>query len=106
MTAEGYVILTAKFHKEDDQWMGECVELGTAVQANTRLRAYNILREMVCLHLNALDEVGERTRYFKERGIKFYPRKPRTREFNVSTLCPIDGYVQPLLEKVHCVVGV
>jgi predicted RNase H-like HicB family nuclease len=65
-----YLLLTFSFEKEDDQWTACCEELGTATFADTLDQARTELEELVDLHLNALEEVGERERFFKEHGIK------------------------------------
>jgi predicted RNase H-like HicB family nuclease len=77
MPKQGYVILTCKFRKEGKQWVGLCEELGTSAFASTFEEVQERLKEAISLHLNTLERVGERARFFKENNIKLYAAKPR-----------------------------
>lgn len=72
MPAQGFVILTLAFRQDGRRWTGECLELGTATYARTLKQAQDELAELVTLHLNSLEDVGECERFFKEQGIRFY----------------------------------
>jgi hypothetical protein len=72
MPVEGFVILTMAFRQEGRRWTGECLELGTATYGRTLKQASDELHELVTLHLNALEDVGEGDRFFREHGIRFY----------------------------------
>src|SRR3989442_294007 len=72
MPAHGFVILTLAFRQDGRRWTGECLELGTATYGRTLKQVRNELAELVSLHLNALEDVGERDRFFREHGIRFY----------------------------------
>lgn len=72
MPAQGFVILTLAFRQDGRRWTGECLELGTATYARTLKQTQDELAEMVTLHLNSLEDVGECERFFKEHGIRFY----------------------------------
>lgn len=72
MPAEGFVILTMAFRQDGRRWTGECLELGTATYARTLNQVSDELHELVTLHLNALDDIGECDRFFQEHGIRFY----------------------------------
>jgi hypothetical protein len=72
MPADGFVILTMAFRQDGRRWTGECLELGTATYARTLKQASDELHELVTLHLNALDDVGECDRFFREHGIRYY----------------------------------
>lgn len=62
--------LTLLFHKETDGvWVGVCKELGTATQADSLEQVQRELIDLLQLHLNGLEEVGERERFFRENGI-------------------------------------
>jgi len=56
---------------------GECVELGTATHGANLQQTLHELKELVLLHLNEIEDVGERPRFFAEHGIKLYPAQPR-----------------------------
>lgn len=70
MATAGYVVLTFKFHKLGKRWTAQCEELGTATFGRSLYEAGKKLREAVLLHLNTLEEVGERERFFQEHGIE------------------------------------
>jgi predicted RNase H-like HicB family nuclease len=69
---KAFVILTLVFHEEDGAWVGVCQELSTSTYASTFEAARSELIELVELHLNELEDVGERARFFAEHNIKLY----------------------------------
>ncbi len=79
MGTDGFVILTLEFQKnvQEGVWEGHCRELGTATFAKTFDQVYEELKELVTLHLNGLEEIGERERFFKEHGIRLYKVEPK-----------------------------
>ena len=64
-----YVTLTFSFEQEESAWVGTCLELGTSTFADTLEECQAELEELVTDHLDVLEEVGERERFFKEWGI-------------------------------------
>ena len=72
-TTLGYVVLTLRVAQADDQWTAICEELGTATYADTMDEALSELRELVSLHLNGLEDFGERERFFAEHGLEIIP---------------------------------
>ena len=71
-------MLTVTFEKDEEgRWLGQCEELGTAIQAKTFEEANEILREAITSHLSALEQEGERERFFKKNRIKVLPAHPR-----------------------------
>lgn len=69
---ECFVILHVRYWEENNQWLGDCVELGTATFADAFEDVRRELREMIDLHLNTLEETGEREAFFKEHKIKVF----------------------------------
>jgi predicted RNase H-like HicB family nuclease len=67
-----FVVLTFRFEKEESEWLGECVELGTCTWASTLEEVQVELKDLVTLHLNVLERGGEREPFFLEHGIKLY----------------------------------
>ena len=67
------VALTLQFWREDGVWIGECVELGTATDAEALETLLNTLPELVTIHLNGLEDIGEREQVFREYGIMVTP---------------------------------
>lgn len=55
----------------------ECQELGTTAFGRNVTEAEKRLREAILLHLNTLEDVQERTQFFKAHGIRIYPRYPK-----------------------------
>jgi hypothetical protein len=72
MAGRSFVILTLEFRQSDKTWQGECLELGTATDGRSLNQVHNELCELVELHLNSLEAVGERERFFREHGIQLY----------------------------------
>jgi len=79
MTSAGYIIVTLQFWREGDQWVGLCPELGTSVCGDTIEDAEQALKNAIPLHLNTLEDVGERRRFFREHRIHLYRKKPAQR---------------------------
>lgn len=99
MEAEGYVVLTYQFQKEGKRWLARCEELGTAVFGRSLPEAERILSEATWLHLNTLEDVGERERFFKEHNIRFHTIKPR----HYVTVCiPLrqDIFIHPHVQRI------
>ena len=74
--AVGFVALTLEFRREGKVCVGVCRELGTSTYARTLPWVNEELREMVILHLNALEQEGECDHFFETHGIKFYTDRP------------------------------
>lgn len=68
----GFVVLRLEFHKDDGRWSGRCAELGTSTFADDFEQVQKELIELVELHLNGLDDIGERGRFFEENEIRIY----------------------------------
>lgn len=69
MSDRRYIVLTMIFEKEGDVWTGHCKELGTASFGDTIEEAEEILRDLIALHLNTLEDVGECDRFLKEHNV-------------------------------------
>jgi predicted RNase H-like HicB family nuclease len=99
-----YVVFTLKFKKEGRKWVALCEELGTSTFAPTLLEAQKRIQDAVTCHLNALEEVGERVRFFSENNIKMVYIKPR--EITATFNCPKDRdtfampYIYPMAEAL------
>ena len=75
--ADRLIILTIILRQEEGVWAAECKELGTATFGETFEEARENLKEAIEAHLNTLEDVGERERFFRENGIKVYKRIPK-----------------------------
>ncbi len=101
---KAYVILTLKFHKEGRKWVALCEELGTSTFAPTLAEAQKRIQDAISCHLNALEEVGERARFFAENNIKMAYSVPR--EMTAKFKCPQDRdtfampYIYPMAEAL------
>jgi len=95
----GYVVLTLKFKKVNRRWAAYCEELGTATFGRSLPEADKKLKEAVMLHLNTLEEVGERRRFFKEHNIKYYHTKPKE---DVTICLPINKevFIEPHIQAI------
>jgi hypothetical protein len=62
------VVLTFSFRKEGRLWAGECLELGTATDGRRLEKVYQELSNLVVLHLNALQDIGEADRVLALAG--------------------------------------
>ena len=97
----GYVVFTFRFQKEGRRWTAYCDELGTATFGRSLPEADRKLSEAVLLHLNTLEEVGERDRFFKEHNIKYHfdiPKRDITVNLPLQESVFVRSYVQPIKE--------
>ena len=99
MDEKGYIILTHTFQKEGRRWLARCEELGTSVFGRSLPEAERILVEAIWLHLNTLEDTGERKRFFKEHNIPFHNVEPK---HNVMVRIPLrqDVFIHP---HVQCI---
>jgi hypothetical protein len=84
MKTRGYIKVTFVFREHHDRWTGKCRELGTATFGNSFEDIKEKLEEAVLCHLNTLEDIGERGRFFRKHGIRFYVHKPKLRETRLS----------------------
>jgi hypothetical protein len=97
--ATGYIVLTLKFKKENKRWTAYCEELGTASYGRSLPEADKRLKEAVKLHIQTLEDVGERQRFFKENGIKFYTARP-TEKIKYNLPLNDDVFIEPHVQAV------
>jgi len=83
---EMFIILTEKYSKEDDKWVGICEEH---------------LKEAVLLHLNTLEELGERERFFKENDIKVYKSSEKAITTSKMSFTPNTARVEQYKQNLH-----
>lgn len=98
MKTETYILLTVSFKKEKNKWTASCLELGTSTFATTLEEVKKDIKEAITLHLNTLEDVGERERFFKENKIKIFTSKPPK---SVRVDVPINSniYIQPYIKS-------
>jgi predicted RNase H-like HicB family nuclease len=99
MPAAGYIVLTLKFKKVNRRWAAYCEELGTATFGRSLPEADKRLKEAVLLHLNTLEDVGERSRFFEEHNIKLYRNKPKE---DITICLPVnkDVFIEPHIQAL------
>jgi hypothetical protein len=94
----GYVVVTLIFQKTGRRWTARCEELGTATFGRSLPEADKKIKEAVLLHLNTLEDVGERERFFRENKIQFWHTKPRG--VKVIASVDTDTFFQPYIQAV------
>lgn len=74
MANKVFISLTLSISKDEKnhQWLGECKELGTSTFGDSVEEVAKELEELVALHLNTLEDVEERSRFFVENNIIMY----------------------------------
>lgn len=72
MVGDKLVVLTVEIQREGAQWVGQCVELGTATFGDSVDEVADELLDLIVLHLEGLEDAGERERFLQARGIKVY----------------------------------
>lgn len=103
MPTVGYITVTLEFQKEGKRWAAYCEELGTATFGRSIPEAERKLKDAVLLHLNTLEDVGERDRFFKENSIRFYRTKPTT---DITIRAPIrrEVFYRPHIQRIPALV--
>jgi len=79
--AKRHFTLNTKVEKHDGVYVGYCVELGTVTQGDSLEEVCENLKDAIYVHLSMLDEIGERERVFREKGIVTLPAIDDTVEF-------------------------
>jgi hypothetical protein len=95
----GFAVLTLEFHKEGRLWVGECRELGTATDGRSLDSVERELVKLAVLHLDGLEDIGERERVFRERGIKLYTDQPTT----IERMVPVSADSQDIFVQFRTV---
>jgi len=98
VSVKGYIVLAYKFRKHNRRWTAYCEELGTATFGRSLPEAEKRLDEAVSLHLNTLEEVGERQRFLREHKIEFHRNKPK----DITVCLPLkpDVFVHPHIQQI------
>jgi predicted RNase H-like HicB family nuclease len=94
----GYVVLTYRVYREDDQFVGRCDELGVSTCADTIDDAFSGIDECVSLYLETIEELGERERIFRERAIELRPGRPAADEDVLLRVRPNEYVAQHSVE--------
>ena len=79
----GYITVTLSFAREGEQWLGECLELGTSTFSESLEQCQEELQELVGEHLAVLEDVGERERFFQDWGIAVHPTREVPRQLTI-----------------------
>lgn len=104
MGATGYVVLTLEFRRAGRRWTAYCKELGTATFGRSLPEADKRIKEAVLLHLNTLEDVGERQRFFRENNIEFHRARPRK---NITVHVPprTSTFIEPYVQRLPDVIA-
>jgi predicted RNase H-like HicB family nuclease len=100
MNEDSFVVLTVLFKQEENErWTAECRELGTAAYGKSLQEARHQIEEAIELHLETLEAIGERGRFFKEHGIATFASAPQR---DISVNMPVDStvFVQPYVHHL------
>ncbi len=103
MTVECYVALTCQYHKEGKRWVGVCRELGTSTYNRSLSELQKQLAELITLHLNCLEELGERERFFRENSIETYAVKPKYVKQPIPD--STDVFFKPIVHRLPVLAG-
>ena len=63
------IVLTADFVKEDDNWVGTCLELGTSAYSHDLESLRKELEESILLQLEEVEKLGFLEEYLTERKV-------------------------------------
>jgi predicted RNase H-like HicB family nuclease len=71
------LVLTREFQQEDDCWLAECLELGSATYSSTLAEAREELTEAVVLQLSEVEELGFLEDFLRDRRVQSLAISPR-----------------------------
>ena len=92
------VVLTGTVEREEDQFVSFCPELGVSSCGDTVEEALDNLGDALEVHLNALEELGEIERVFRERNIEVRPGLGHNEQ--VSVMIPANRTVRAYSKAV------
>ena len=75
-SADYVVLLTLDFQEESGDWVGVCLELGTAAEAGDLGQAMEQLRESVELQLNEMERLCHVEDYLADNHVQVVPIVP------------------------------
>jgi len=64
------LVLTGEFQQENDRWLAECVEMGSATYSSTLAEAREELTEAVILQLSEVEELGFLEDFLRDRRVQ------------------------------------
>ena len=64
------IVMTLKLDQDKDNWVGECLELGTAAYANSISELREELVDAILLQLNEVECLGFIDEYLQEHQVK------------------------------------
>ncbi|MDA0988867.1 MAG: hypothetical protein O2783_07065 [Chloroflexi bacterium] len=67
------IVLTANFHQDGDQWLGEGLELGTATFADTLEDVRKELAAAMILQVNEMNRLGFADEFLADHGVQQLP---------------------------------
>ena len=70
MSKAGFIRLTGIVEKEGDVYLAYCKELGTITCGDTIKEAKANLLDALEVYIDGLEEIGERDRVFREKGVR------------------------------------
>ncbi len=91
-SADYVILLTLDFQEEAGDWVGVCLELGTAAEAGDLGQAMEQLRECVELQLNEMERLCDIEEYLADNHVHVVPigpsGSPEKAGFAVATTGP------------------
>lgn len=67
---EDLILLQCDFEQDGDQWVAECLQLGTAAYASTLEKVREELGAAILLQLNQVQRLGYMEEYLKEHRVQ------------------------------------
>ena len=78
-------VLTVEFGQEEGQWVGQCLELGTATHADTLAEVEADMLEFIDLQLNEMARLCDVREYLADNEVKLAPvSMPQEMSFAVA----------------------
>jgi len=96
-----FIILTFVVQREDEYFVSDCLELGTASFGSSEDEALNNLLDATSVYLDTLEDLGETHHVLEAKGVPVYSYEPANLEVRKAKF-PAGSKVQPtVIELQH-----
>jgi predicted RNase H-like HicB family nuclease len=102
----GYILLTLIASEEEGGYASVCPELGIASQGETAEEALSNLKDAALVFLNAIEQLEQRERVFKERHITIHLHEPAGANVRLQQPSQVASYfIAPIARHRSALVG-
>lgn len=97
------VTLTFTKDKKTKQWLGLCEELGTANFGDNIEEVAKELTELIKLHIDTLEKVGELDNFFRKNNVVYFKSEPPKKVEVIPSDSKTETFYKPFTYQIACV---